>query len=145
MKWGVTVPGSPVSWDEAYPIGVMPVKRQGKAVLREDGTQKVIHRPVLAEKARLWRDACQMLMQAARPSRWAPEGKVRVRWTFYVTRTIDSDNLIKLPSDALQRATGIDDKRYLHCVEDVIVVKDPRECRAEVLVDDDWRCCWART
>lgn len=141
MRWGVTIPGSPVSWDAAYRTGRMPVIRgKGIPVLDENGAQRYIHRPILTDEARRWRDDCQLLMQAACPSRFKPVGRLRVRWKFYLTRIIDSDNLVKLPSDALAKAIGYDDKFFNHCVEDVILVEDPREARVEVIIDTDPAC-----
>ena len=143
MRWRVTIPGNAVSLDSAYRTGRMAVFRRGVPVLNEDGTRKMIHRPVLDSKAERWRDDCQLLMQNAMPRSFQPTEKIRIRWKFYLTRIIDSDNLIKLPSDALQRATGINDSRFLHCIEDVIVVSDPREARVEVVIDSDPACCFS--
>jgi hypothetical protein len=143
VRWYCTVPGRPVSLNKAYRTALVPVKRKGVPVLLPDGTPKLIHRPILTPEAERWRDACQMLMQAARPSAFRPvqPARIRVRWTFYVTTLIDSDNLEKLPADGLKRAIDYDDRYFNQCVQDVIVVSDPREARVEMVVDSNPACC----
>lgn len=67
------------------------------------------------EAERYFNDAV-LLIRAAKPSHWAPTGYLRVIYDLFLARSIDADNVLKVLSDALERATGINDERMLPCV-----------------------------
>lgn len=141
MIWKFVVPGNAVSVNDAYRTGKMPLARKGKPVLGPDGSQRFIHRPILTDQAEQWRNDVQLIAQNARPKGWQwSGGRIRIVWRFHLTRLTDSDNLLKLACDGLSRAIGVNDKFFNHCIEDVIVVKDSRESRTEVIVSTDPTC-----
>ena len=132
----MTIPGQPVSWDAAYPIGKMPVRRKTGPVLNEDGSQKMIHRPVKSDAAKVYQQDAQLIIQAAAPSRWSPPGQVRMFVDLYLINDMDDDNALKLLRDTVQRATGVDDMRFLSCTRRKEVVSDPREARVVLTFED---------
>lgn len=142
MIWAADIPGRPVSVDEMYRTGLMPVHRRGVPVLRPDGTPKTIHRPVLTEAARLYREGAQTILQAARPSRWRPVGQIRIRVTLELAKPIDPDNVLKILGDALQRAIEKDDRDFLWCHEKVVFGVAPRDERVRLIISDDASCCY---
>jgi hypothetical protein len=138
MRWSVTIPGQPVSWDDAYITGKMPVKRRGVPVLNNDGSQKMIHRPILTDEARTWRDDVQLLVQNARPSRFKPTRQIRVVIDLYLSNDIDCDNATKLVFDGIERAFDkpFNDRQILPCYRRKEIV-DERHARVELTFDDD--------
>ena len=145
MKWACDIPGRPVSVDAMYRTGLMPVYRKGKPVMiPRNGklVQKEIHRPVLTKEASKYRDDAQYVMQAAKPSRWAPTGQIRIRVTLELAAPIDADNCLKILGDALQRATGINDVNFLWCHERVTFGVAPVDERVRLIIDDDPTCCF---
>ena len=141
MRWSVTIPGQPVSWDAAYITGKMPVKRRGVPVLNGDGSPKMIHRPVLSREASQYRDDVQFLVQPARPSKFRPTGQIRVIVDLYLTDDIDCDNATKLVFDGVERAFGkpFNDRQILPCYRVKELVDHVRDARVELTFDDDPR------
>lgn len=142
MIWTADIPGRPVSVDEMYRTGLMPVTRRGVPVLRPDGTQKRIHRPVLTEAATIYRNDAQRILTAARPSHWRPAGQIRIRVTLELAKPIDPDNCLKILGDALQRAIEKDDRDFLWCHEKVVFGVSPRDERVRLIISDDPACCF---
>lgn len=101
----MVIPGQPVSLNHAYQ-NIWINDRRGRSY-------KARKRTPVAEQ--YFNDAV-LLMRAAKPSHWEPAGQLRVVYDLYLARSIDADNVLKVLSDALERATGINDERMLPCV-----------------------------
>lgn len=138
MRWSVTIPGQPVSWDAAYITGRMPVKRRGVSVFNADGSQKTIHRPVMTDAGKTWKDDVQLLVQNAKPSKWKPTGQIRVIVDLYLSHDMDDDNAMKLTRDAAAKALGLDDIQFLVCTRTKEIVSE-RDARVELTFDDNPR------
>lgn len=130
MTWSVTIPGQPISWDHAYKTGRTPARNT------RSGERLWIHRPVKTDKAATYQQDAQLIIQAAAPSRWSPPGQVRMFVDLYLAHDMDDDNALKLIRDAVQRATGVDDMRFLSCTRRKEVVSDPREARVVLTFED---------
>jgi hypothetical protein len=139
VRWSVTIPGQPVSWDTAYRMGRMPVKRRGVAVLNADGAQKTIHRPVMTDAGAIWKRDVQLLVQSAKPSKFKPTGQIRVIVDLYLSHDMDDDNAMKLTRDAAAKALGLDDIQFLVCTRTKEIVSDHRHARVELTFDDNPR------
>ena len=137
MKWSVVIPGQPVSWDAAYPIGKMPVRRKTGPVLNEDGSQKMIHRPVKSIAAKVYQDDVIRLVTAAKPSGWVPTGQVRVAVSLHLAADIDCDNATKLVFDGAATAIGCDDKLFLPCYLRKEIGLDPFKAFVRLTFDDE--------
>ena len=137
MRWSVTIPGQPVSWDAAYRTGLRMVVHGGKPVLRPDGTAKLIHRPVLTPEAKQWKRDVQLLAQAARPSNWHPRGQIRVLVELRLVNDMDDDNAMKLARDALHEAIGYDDIHFLMCTVSKKAGVSLRDACIKLTIDDD--------
>jgi Holliday junction resolvase RusA-like endonuclease len=90
----------------------------------------------LSDEAQAYFDGAVYLIKAAKPSRWSPEGLVRVIFDLYLARDIDCDNAMKLVSDALEAATGVNDSRFLHCTRMKTTGLSPSQARIEIEVSD---------
>jgi len=57
------------------------------------------------------------LIKAAPRNGWKPpaEGFIRIKLRAFLVRSIDTDNLLKAVSDALQAAISVDDSRFVWC------------------------------
>jgi hypothetical protein len=128
MTWSVTIPGQPISWDAAYRTMKLPVRRRTGPVLNEDGSQRMIHRPGKTDEAAQYQRDAQLVIQAAAPSGWAPQGQVRMVVDLYLSHDMDDDNALKLVRDAVQKATGVDDIRFLSCTrkKEIVSERDAR-------------------
>ena len=137
MRWSVTIPGQPVSWDAAYRTGKMPVRRHGVDVY-VDGKPKTIHRPVMTDAGLVWKRDVQLLVQNAKPSKWKPAGQIRVIVDLYLSHDMDDDNAMKLTRDAAAKALDLDDIQFLVCTRTKEIVSE-RDARVELTFDDDPR------
>lgn len=114
MTWSVTVPGQPVSWDDAYRTGKMPVKRGGVPVLGADGNPRSIHRPIKTDRAAKYQDDVILVTKAARPSSWVtPTGQIYIVIGLFLTNDIDCDNSTKLALDGIAKAIGCNDRQFM--------------------------------
>lgn len=131
MRWSVTVPGQPQSWNSAY--------RTGKVYLKPDasGARRSIHRPVKTEKAAQYQNDVILLTRAARPSSWTPTTQVRVIIDLYLARNSDADNLLKILLDGAAKAIGINDVLFLPCVRRKESGLDPKDARVVLTFDDE--------
>jgi len=93
----VEIPGQPPSWNHMYTIGRV---RSIVKVASAEGYQTGV----------------AYLTKLARPPGWDPKGMIRVCYWFDVHRDIDCDNMMKAINDAVAKALGVDDKRFLPCV-----------------------------
>lgn len=124
MSWSVTLPGQPPTLNSLYTV----VPRTAKDGHKYKGIGK-------SSDARRWHDEMAMLIRAAKPSRWAPMGMVRLRIRLFLDHDIDADNVLKVLSDAVQTGTGINDRQFLPCVESKHIVP-LAHARVELLLEE---------
>jgi Holliday junction resolvase RusA-like endonuclease len=103
--WSVTVWGQPISTNDLYTI----VWRTSSSGRKYKGIGKT-------PKATKYQQDAVLQMRVAKPSKWKHDGYVRVVYRMYLGNDTDSDNVVKCLSDALQEATGINDRSFLHCI-----------------------------
>jgi hypothetical protein len=132
----VELPGQPVSWDAAYPIGKMPVNRKSGPVLNADGTRKFIHRPVKSDEAKIYQEGVQTLVQTAKPSGWLPTEQLRVEVYLYLSEDIDCDNATKLVFDAAAKAIGCNDRLFVPCYARKIIGLPRWDAKVRLVFDD---------
>lgn len=141
MRWSVTIPGQPVSWDAAYRTGLIPVRRkiagQRVSVLNDDGSRKMIHRPMLTAEAEQWKMDVYRLCTVAKPSRWRPEGQIRVEVVLRLVHDMDDDNAMKLARDALASAIEHDDINFLMTTKSKSSGYLLRDACVILTIDDD--------
>jgi len=137
MRWSVTIPGQPVSWDAAYTTGRMPVRRKGVQVYNTAGEAKYINRPIKTDAAAQYQRDVQLIVQAAKPSGWHPEGQIRLTVDMILSHDMDDDNALKLARDAFARAIDYDDIHFLVCTRSKEVSDDPRLTSITITVDDN--------
>jgi Holliday junction resolvase RusA-like endonuclease len=125
VSWRVTIPGQALSVNHIY-----------KTVYRYDHGGRRYKGRALTEEAQAYFDGAVYLIRAARPPAWAPAGQVRVVFDLYLHRSVDSDNAMKLVSDAIEAATGINDSRFLHCTRSKTTRLPLSQARIEVEIDD---------
>jgi Holliday junction resolvase RusA-like endonuclease len=129
VTWSFVIPGQPPSVNKSYHI-----TEQGG--IRKDGTPYTYRTLSKYKKIVDWQASAAMIIRAARPSGWKPEGFIRISIVFYVTRHIDADNTLKSLHDAIQTATGINDRWYLPCVEMMFTGVRPQDARVVVTISD---------
>lgn len=124
MSWHFTLPGQPPSLNDLYEIGWRTDKRgrRYKGIVKNADAKK-------------YHDDAIMQIRVAIPSRWVPVGQLRLRIRLFLAGDIDADNTLKVLSDAIQTATGINDKVFLPCIESKITGLPPKEARVEVDVE----------
>ena len=116
MAWTVSLPGQPPSLNDLYRVA----PRVAKDGRRYAG---IIKNPAASQ----YHDDAIWLIRAARPSSWKPAGDFRIQVRFFLARKIDTDNCLKVLSDAIQTAIRIDDAAFLWCiVSREVGVKEPR-------------------
>jgi len=76
-----------------------------------------------------------LLIRSAKPSRWAPTGQVRVIYRLFLSHWMDAGNTEKILSDAIQMATGVNDKWFLPMIQSSQLVSI-NEARVEIEVVD---------
>jgi Holliday junction resolvase RusA-like endonuclease len=104
--WTVTIFGQPPSVNDIYGI----VWRYSSDGRRYKGIGK-------KDTATKYQNDAVLQFASSKPSHWRPpDGYIRIVYQMYLGNDIDSDNAIKCLSDALQAATGINDRLFLHCV-----------------------------
>jgi Holliday junction resolvase RusA-like endonuclease len=104
-SWGFTLPGQPPTVNHLY-----------EPAWKTDRGGRQYKGKILAPAAAKYRDDAILIIRSAKPSGWAPPGQVAITWWFHLSNDIDCDNAMKVIHDAIQSATGIDDKRFLPCV-----------------------------
>ena len=125
MSWGFTLPGQPPSLNDLYEIGYRNDKRgrRYKGIIKNKDAQR-------------YHDDAIPQIRVAKPSRWLPAGQVRLRIRLFLAGDIDADNTLKVLSDAIQTATGINDKVFLPCIESKVTGLPPKEARVEVEIEE---------
>lgn len=124
MSWTVTLPGQPPSGNHANKIG-RGYRRGGIAY------PKLVKTP----EAEAYQQGAAMLVRAARPSSWKPDGKsqIIVEYRFYLARDADCTNLIKVVEDAVFPALGLDDRIALPRAMSKVIVP-AKLARTEVTI-----------
>ena len=125
MSWTFTLVGQPPSLNDLYEIGYRSDKRgrRYKGIVKNKDAQK-------------YHDDAVLQIRSAKPSRWLPTGQVRLRIRLFLAHDIDADNTLKVLSDAIETATGINDKVFLPCIESKEIGLAPKYARVEVDVDE---------
>lgn len=121
MTWGVTIPGQPPSTNHAYRIVTV---RRGSVPFRTLAK---------TEEAVAYQMGARLLVAAAKPSGWQPAAQVRLIYRLYLSHRQDADNSLKLLNDAIAKALGVNDDRFLPCVESKEIVP-PKLARVEVSI-----------
>lgn len=136
MRWRLTIPGQPVSWNAAYRIGVG-VRTGSRGRIRLRGDDPATFRKIIkTDEAVAYTNMVATLARAARPSRWSPEGFVVIEYRLFLGRDVDADNVMKLVDDGLELATGVDDKWFLPRAISKQWGLRPNERRVELLIVD---------
>lgn len=129
MRWGFTIPGGAPSVNSMY----KPTVKEG---VRADGVAYRVKAITKRDEVKLWQSQVVPVIRAARPRGWNPPGQVRVVYRFYLHHDADADNLLKALNDCIQAATGVNDKRYLPCVELKQSGVAPSRARIEIDIID---------
>ena len=127
VTWRFEIPGQPPSWNASYKI----VRKY-----RTTTTGKKVPFHTLAKEKPVieYQDGARLIIQAAKPSRWAPDWQVRVYYWFFLSRDMDCDNIMKAINDSIEQATGVNDKRFLPCaMMKVIVPKAQAKVRVTIV------------
>jgi hypothetical protein len=124
VKWTVTVWGFVPSLNDIYHV-----------VSRRDSSGRMYKGIAKTPKAVQYQQDAVLQIRAAKPSRWAPEGFVRLTYRYYVVRALDLDNAKKILSDAMQTATGVNDTWYLS-TDQFRVIVPKSQARVEIDVED---------
>lgn len=123
MKWSVTVPGNPPSTNHAYHI--VQIRRSGGVPFRTLAK---------TDEAVTYQKYARLIVAAAKPSGWEPGPQIRLRYRLYLSGRQDADNSLKFLNDAIARAIGVNDWRFLPAVESKELVK-PSEARVEIEIE----------
>ncbi len=129
MRWGFTIPGGAPSVNGMYRPDII-------ESFRADGTPYLAKTISKRQSVKDWQASVVPVIRAARPRGWNPPGQVRIVFRFYLQRDADADNLLKALNDCIQAATGVNDKRYLPCVELKQSGVAPSKARIEVDIVD---------
>ena len=131
MAWTVVIP-KPPSVNSLYRV----VTRQARDGRRFNSIAKT------PEGTRFHEDSFWIIRACAKNG-WKPpaEGYIRIRVKAYLVRDIDSDNLLKATSDALQAGIGVDDSRFLWCIVRKVVGVRKADARLELEILDDPEHC----
>ena len=126
MAWRVTIP-KPPSVNKLYEV-VTRTSREGR---RYSGLAKT------EEGKRFHEDAFWLIRASPRNGWKAPaEGYIRIKLRAYLVRPIDSDNLLKATSDALQAAIEVDDSRFVWCTHVPVIGVRRADARIELEIMD---------
>ena len=125
MSWSFTLWGQPPSINDLYVIA----NRRDRRGRPYKGIGK-------NPDAQRYHNEAIPIIRTAKPSRWMPVGQVRLRIRLFLLKDIDADNTLKVLSDAIQAATGINDKVFLPCIESKTTGLTLREARVEVVVEE---------
>jgi Holliday junction resolvase RusA-like endonuclease len=114
--WRVSIPGVPPSVNHMY---------QASIHKTATGSYRGVRK---AEGVEAYQDGATMFVRTSMPSSWRKdlakhEGYIRIKYWFYLQRDIDCDNALKALNDAIAKALGVDDKRFLPYVVDKWVSK----------------------
>ena len=124
VAWRVVIP-KPPSVNSLYRV----VARQARDGRRFHGIAKT-------EAGNQFHHDASWIIRAAPKRGWAPpsEGYIRIKVWAFLVRDIDSDNLLKATSDALQTGIGVDDSRFLWCFVKKVIGVRRADARIELAV-----------
>jgi Holliday junction resolvase RusA-like endonuclease len=81
---------------------------------------------VKTRQAKDYCDMVELVAKTARPSGWDCPKNVYVVYRLDMKRSMDCDNVMKLTNDAIARALGVDDRRFLPVVATRRIGVDPK-------------------
>jgi len=137
MRWGFVVEGQPVSWNQGYEPGRRPrTGRWGRLRLGENGETIQRSTIVKTDKANAYTDLVMVRCRGKMPYRWKPTGYVVVELYYFLGRDIDCDNVMKFVDDAIQSATGVDDRWLLPRAMYKRFGLRPNQRKLVVVIDD---------
>ena len=121
LTWCVSVPGVPPSVNHMYlPRVTMTATGSYRSLRKADGVEE-------------YQAIAAMFVKTTMPKAWRQAlekhtGYICIRYWFHLKRDIDCDNALKALNDAVAKAIGVNDKRFLPHVVDKYVGKneDPR-------------------
>jgi Holliday junction resolvase RusA-like endonuclease len=128
MKWTVTVLGQPPTTNKMYSAKMRSIWR--------DGIRMNVPQMVKNAKVEKYQGDAILQIRSARPSRWHPDGFVRLTFRLFLVKNIDADNTLKALSDAIQDAIGVNDSWFLPCVESKEWGLSLRDARVEIDLED---------
>jgi hypothetical protein len=135
----VTLPGQPPSVNHTYEIARKRAKdRTGGPVLDLEGRPRTYTSLVKKPSVKKYQADISLILKAAKPTGFAPKGKVIVVYDLLLSRSIDADNVAKAVNDVLAGVLGINDKHFMSVTRDYqLGFKDP--CiKLTVLDADHW-------
>jgi Holliday junction resolvase RusA-like endonuclease len=115
-EFRVTIPGQPPSANKQYER-----RAGGLQLARRSGVTT-------------YADLVTMLVREAKPGRFYPIGQVRLVFDFYLGRSVDADNMLKILDDAIADGLGVDDHIFLPCVRTLTTKNPTKNIRTEVEV-----------
>ena len=129
VSWSFVIPGQPPSVNKSYRI----TRQQG---WRKDGSPYSYS--TLSKRAEVleYQSVAELVCRAAKPKGWKPDGFVLVEMELSLVRHVDADNTIKAIFDAIQKATGVNDRWYLPCVRSSKVQQRPQDACVTVTISD---------
>ncbi|HET9614099.1 MAG TPA: hypothetical protein VFP22_04725 [Candidatus Limnocylindrales bacterium] len=127
MKWRLTIPGQPLSYNQSLEIH----KFDRRSFNRGGGEFRKIGKTA---KAVAYTNEVASRASSARPSGWHPTGFVVVEYYYFLGRYVDADNVMKLVDDGLKIAIGVDDRWFLPRAMSIVTGLRPPERRVELLI-----------
>jgi len=127
MMWTATIWGQPISVNDIYEIQWRYASngRRYKGIGKKPGAVQ-------------YQNDATLQFKVSKPSRWTPDGYIRVVYQMFLGHDVDTDNAIKCLSDALQEATGINDRMFLHCIASKEI--DHKRPRVVVTISPEMGC-----
>lgn len=108
------VPGQVPSWNKSYRMRKAKVTgAHGQPVIGDDLRQKTVSRLFKTDEARAYQDGVQMIARTAKPTGFDPKHQIIVAYEFEMGRATDADNCMKMLNDAIAKALGVNDSRFL--------------------------------
>lgn len=109
-----------------------------RVVVRSARDGRRFHGIAKSEEGVRFHEDAAWIIRAAPKNGWRPpaEGNIRIKVRAYLVRSVDSDNLLKAVSDALQAGIGVDDSRFLWCITKRVVGVRRSDARIELEIMD---------
>ena len=106
--------GQVPSWNKSYRMRKANVLGKfGQPVIGDDLRQKTVSRLFKTDEARTYQDGVQLIARAAKPTAFNPQHQIIVSYQFHMARATDADNAMKMLNDAIAKALGVNDARFL--------------------------------
>lgn len=117
-KWLIKIPGQPPSGNHMYKEASQYAKdRYGNQVYWPDGKPKTFRTKVKGTGVQAYQDSVTWYTKSARPDKWAPGERIRLRYWYHLAKDIDGDNAQKAINDAIALGLEVNDKLFLTTVE----------------------------